>query len=170
MNPQLAVPDTIALQRLHDIVQPEAVSWMPQTAGWYALFFLIVVTGVFIALKIHRRRRANFYRREALRELAVIEELAGDPAQRTKAVSMIPVLFKRTALSFAAREQVASLSGQEWLVLLDNSYNGKGFTEGPGKILPELSYQVTDLPQQELSGLIELARVWIKKHKSVLAG
>lgn len=168
MNPQSAIADSIALQRFHDIVEPGAVNWMPQTAGWYVLLFLMVVTGVLIALKIHRRRRANFYRREALRELAAIEEMAGDPAQRAKAVSMIPVLLKRTALAFAPRGQVASISGQEWLFLLDHSYKGQGFTEGPGKILPELSYQETDLSQEELSGLVELARVWIKKHQSVL--
>jgi Domain of unknown function (DUF4381) len=165
MNPDSIIADSIALKRLHDIVQPAAISLLPQTVGWYILLFLIILLIVFIALKKYRRYVINLYRRQALGELAAVEQLASDPVQHLKALSLIPPLLKRTALSFAPREQVASLTGQRWLAFLNNNYHGNGFTQGPGKILPYLSYQLKDISPEELTSLIELTRVWIREHR-----
>lgn len=165
MNPQTATPDTVALQQLHDIVMPAQLSWTPQTVGWYVLFALITLLFLFLGFRMYRRYRANLYRRKALSELDKIKNLISNPAKRLHTLSEIPALLKRTALSFVPRYEIASLSCKEWLAFLDNCYEGNGFSEGPGRMLGDLSYSNKNFTDNELSDLIELTGLWIKKHK-----
>ena len=55
--------DTALAAQLHDIVVPEPVSWMPQTAGWYILLALLVLGSAYIAYRGYRRAKANRYRK-----------------------------------------------------------------------------------------------------------
>ena len=71
-------PDTTLAAQLHDIVVPEPVSWMPQTAGWYIVLALLVLGSAYIAYRAYRRARANRYRKDALGELARIEQQLRD--------------------------------------------------------------------------------------------
>ena len=57
-----------------------------------------------------------------------------------QSVGRLPRLVKQTALAFRPRTEVAALSGEPWLQFLDASYGEKGFTEGPGRLLPKLAY------------------------------
>ena len=66
---------------------------------------------------------------------------------------------------------MASLSGDAWLRFLDESYGGKGFTQGPGRLLPTLAYsplsnleQLVETHPSEMNGLIQLIREWIQQH------
>jgi hypothetical protein len=72
------------------------------------------------------------------------------------------------ALKAYPRKDVASLSGNAWLAFLDESYGGKDFTDGPGRLLPVLSYLTPEylevIREKEISGLTNLVKVWIKKH------
>lgn len=165
MNPQTATPDTVALQQLHDLAMPVQVSPAPQTVGWYVLFAIVAALIIFAAFMMYRRYRANLYRRQALSELDKIKNLISNPAKRLHTLSEIPALLKRTALSFVPRYEIASLSCKEWLVFLDNCYEGNGFSEGPGRMLGDLSYSNKNFTDNELSDLIELTGLWIKKHK-----
>ena len=169
MNPQTATRvDSLALAELHDIVVPAPVSWAPQTAGWYLLLLLLLVLLVYVVVKMVRRYQAAQYRREALAELAQLELQAAEPARRTQALSRLPVLLKRTALSVAPRARVARLTGEEWLRLLDRSYQGAGFTQGPGRRLDDLAYRSVELSEIEARDLLRLVRVWIRKHDGSL--
>jgi hypothetical protein len=75
---------------------------------------------------------------------------------------------KRVTLEAYPRKDVASLSGDAWLNFLDASYGGTGFREGPGKLLPLLSYKPPKcfeaFRKNEVSELTVLIRRWIKKH------
>jgi len=171
----LAQPDTIAqLEGLHDIVVPEAVAWVPQTAGWYLLevgVLAIVARGLYA---LYRRHRANRYRRTALDQLAAIEALVSvgdpEPAQRGRALADLPALLKRTALGAGARRDIASLTGDAWLAYLDDAYGGTGFSDGPGRLLPTLAYaspaRWSDLPRADAAALIRLTRTWIRRHRA----
>jgi hypothetical protein len=157
-----------SLENLHEIILPDAVSWMPQTIGWYvALGVILLVAGWWVYGMI-RRFRNNRYRRLALEELAVIERELQLPEKRANALSEIPVLLKWTALSAFPRSQVAELSGEQWLAFLDKSMGGKSFTEGEGRLLPELAYapvqRIAQLPDEQITNLLQLIRRWIKIH------
>ena len=153
---------------MNDIVLPDPVSWAPQTVGWAVLFGLLVVGVAWAIWVTVRRRRANLYRKQALDHLIAIEQSLADLAARAGAMNALPVLVKRTALACRARSEVAALSGDAWLIFLDDSYGGTGFTAGPGKLLPALAYSTpatTDtMSATEMTALIQLVRLWIRKH------
>src|SRR6202041_1256497 len=91
------------LDNLHDFYQPPPPAWTPQTIGWYVVFAVIALLAMWMTIHTLRRWLANRYRREALRELALLQ-----PEQ-------FSTLLKRTALSAWPRDRVASLSGDTWL-------------------------------------------------------
>ena len=103
-----------ALEQLREIPLPVPVSYAPQTIGWYIVGALLVAGLAWLAVRWHRSWRANRYRRAALAELCA----AGARGQPGHA---LPALVKRTALSFAPREEVAGLSGDRWLEFLDRT-------------------------------------------------
>ncbi len=157
------------LENLHEILLPEPVSWMPQTIGWYVVFGLILfVAGWWVYGRLGHYRK-NQYRRLALAELAVIERELQQPDKRAKALFEIPVLLKGTALSVFPRSEVAALSGDQWLAFLDKTMGARDFTEGEGRLLPELAYtpmqRIAQLPDKQIYNLLQLIRRWIKVHK-----
>jgi len=168
-----------SLASLHDIVLPEPVSWMPQTAGWWVVLAIALVALAWATRSAVRRRRANRYRRLALERLDGIEQALGSPSSRGAALTELPVLVKQTALACRPRSEVASLTGEPWLRFLDASYGGNGFTDGPGRLLPVLAYQappgrgveesksprVEHVPEQ-IPDLLQLIRHWILQHRS----
>lgn len=155
-----------SLDQMHDIVLPEAVSWMPQTAGWWILAALVLAIGLRVALVARRRHRENRYRRLALAELDRIEAALGTPGERAVALGALPALVKRTALAVWPRETVASLSGAAWLRFLDESYGGSDFTKGPGRSLPALAYARDEsMSSEETRKLTVLVRDWIRRHR-----
>jgi hypothetical protein len=156
------------LEKLHEILLPDPVSWMPHTVGWYAVFGLIVaVIGWWVYGRL-RRFQKNRYRRLALAELAVIEGELQQPERRAEALAEIPVLLKWTALAAFPRIDVAGLSGERWLTFLDKTMGGKDFSDGVGRLLPELAYApvqcIADLSDERIGSLLQLTRRWIRVH------
>lgn len=97
-------PDAASLDRLNDLVLPEAVPWWPLAPGWYVVMGLTLGLVLFISYRFLRHRKANAYRRTALRELSASTEAAG-----------IAELLRRTALVHVPRDAVARLTGSEWV-------------------------------------------------------
>jgi len=159
-----------ALQALHDVAVPGPINWVPQTAGWYVASVLLLAGLALLAVRIFRRRQANRYRGAALNELDRIRGLARHPASRTSALLELPVLVKRTALSFRERSEVAALTGEEWLGFLDGTYSGDAFTRGPGRLLADLPYRdeayTGTLDEAEIEALFDLVGRWISRHSA----
>ncbi len=157
-----------ALQSLHDLATPPPPPWVPQTPGWYVLFALVAVGLVWFAIRSFRRWKANRYRGEALAALEGIESRLHDSKSRGGALAELPVLVKRTALSFEPRTDVAALYGEDWLRRLDSSYGGNGFTAGAGRRLVDAAYtpaeQLATVEAKDIDELVELVGLWIRKH------
>ena len=156
-----------AALELRDIVLPDPVSWAPQTVGWWIVFGIAAVVLAWATVSAVRRYRANRYRRLALARLALLERALQEDESREAALAEIPVLVKQTALAFRPRQEVASLTGDAWLLFLDRSYDGSGFTEGPGRLLPAIAYGTAAgaLGREEVGTLIDLVRIWIGRHR-----
>jgi len=156
------------LEKLHEILLPDPVSWMPQTIGWYVVFGLVLLVAGWWVYRSLRRFQKNRYRRLALAELAVIEGELKQPERRAKALAEIPFLLKWTALAAFPRIDVAGLSGERWLAFLDKTVGGKDFTEGVGRLLPELVYapkpRIVELSNERIGNLLQLTRRWIETH------
>jgi len=152
-------PSTLNLVDLIDRLEPVpepavTIALWPQTAGW--LWVLSVVIGLgFLALRYGlQKRRANAYRREALRDLA---SCGSDPTAIARVV-------RRTALAGFGRARVASLHGEAWLAFLDRSYGGIGFRDGPGSLLASAPYRRSSASD----GLADVAADWIRYHRTDL--
>ncbi len=155
---------------LHEIALPEAVSYLPQTVGWYLLLALIVALLVWLSIRWTRHSKANRYRSFALSRLEELErQLELEAGVRSTSLTALPLLVKQTALEAYRRDDVASLSGEAWLKFLNKSYGGVDFTEGAGRLLPVLSYvspnALQNINDDQITGLIDLVRKWIKHHQ-----
>ena len=159
------------IQGIKEIVLPESVSYMPQIVGWWILFGIV---GLLLAWWIYRyysRWRRNRYRREALIELAVIEQLLDQEPQRASVLAAISALIKRTAIEAFGRNNVAELSGHLWLEFLDRTGSTNSFSQGPGRLLPEFSYAkqetLNEMTKEKIDQVLVLVKVWIKQHKGL---
>jgi hypothetical protein len=168
----LSDTSTSTLGHLHDIVFPEPVSWVPQTVGWWAALVLVGLLLGWVGYATYNRWQANRYRRLALNQLRQIEAELCTLDRRVTALLELPVLMKQTVLACWKRSDVASLTGEDWLRFLDESYCGKGFTQGPGRLLPTLAYsppstlhQLSNIGSDEVKKLIVLIREWIQHHR-----
>jgi len=157
-----APPIDDRLNSLQELALPDAVSYAPQTAGWYLLFGAVAAGLAWVAIRSYRLWRANRYRRVALERLRAINEASqSDPS----AIAELPELVKRTALAFSTRTETAELYGVDWLAFLDSTYGGAGFSTGPGRVLPSLAYSASpSLGEADRTALVALLEKWIRKH------
>ncbi|MGF6772250.1 hypothetical protein P3T18_004738 [Paraburkholderia sp. GAS199] len=168
------------LQDLKELPLPDAVSYAPQTIGWVAVALLLMVVLAVVVWLLWRRHRRQRYRRVALAELAHIEaslvamqNVAADTGERARCLAEIPRLLKRTALAVAPRDEVAALSGAEWLDFLQRTHGRHGrhasnFDSTGGALLTLASYaptqQVAAISAHDAATLIAQARDWIEHH------
>jgi hypothetical protein len=117
------VAETLA--RLHDITVPTAPPlWpppWPPTPG-VSLVLLLAVLLLTLALRaLSRRWQDGSWRRAARRELAMLRvriAACDDDGERSRLLAELATLLRRAALHTAAREDVAALSGTDWLAFL----------------------------------------------------
>jgi hypothetical protein len=144
---------TAPLDNLHDFYQPPPPAWTPQTIGWYVVFAVIALLAMWIIIHSLRRWLANGYRREALRELALLQ-----PEQ-------FSTLLKRTALSAWPRDKVASLSGEAWLNFLNESAENNSFHQTPGNRIEEIALRSQTLSGEDERTLRKITAEWIRRHR-----
>lgn len=143
--------DATSLDRLHDIVMPPAVSWWPLAAGWYVLLSLVFFIAVYFGLRFWRRWQKDGYRREALRQLAKMDD-----------VSAIAKLLRRTALAVVPRAELAQKTGSVWVDWLARQYP-KPMPPEVYRLLGSGMYSASD-KQEDISSLHNYAKSWITHH------
>jgi hypothetical protein len=144
-----------SLSRLHDIVVPPAVPFWPPAPGWYIVGGLLLMIVVAASACLLRRWRRNAYRREALGALRNLDEPEG-----------ISPLLKRTALAAWPREQVASLSGEQWHRFLADSVGQPTEARGWAASMERVSFdRDARLSPGEREALWAFAELWICRHR-----
>jgi Domain of unknown function (DUF4381) len=143
-----------SLQGMQDIVLPPSISLWPATAAWAILAALLLGLLFWLINILARRRRAEAYRREALR--FVTAALAqGDTAA-------LPALVKRTALAAFPRARVAALTGGDWAAFLRTTAPAAHLSEAEVNALTRWPY-LTGQDQRQ-SAAAAAARQWIAQH------
>ena len=145
--------DPASLDRLHDVVVPPPVPWWPPTTGWTIVLIALGFAVLSLLVKAFIRWQADLYRREAL---ALLEDPATTPAEWSG-------LLKRTALAVWPREEVAHLTGREWLVFLDRTAGTTVFSDGAGKTLESIAFDPGSC--ENAGDLKALVREWILRHR-----
>jgi hypothetical protein len=163
--PKLDPTTEMAMRSLHDIVLPQPVSWMPQAWGWAALAGIIFALLLVVAIRAIRRFRRNAYRRDAVRQLARLEDEMTDAARRAHAIRKLAELLKRTALAAWPRAQVATLAGAGWAQFLGRS---GGVDQPLAAVLDDLEYRgdaaLASLSEDQMKDALRAARRWIEEY------
>jgi len=144
---------------LKDIHLPDAISWWPPAIGWWLLVFFIPTLIVF-SYWLYKRLTRNTALKTAKKTLMAIK--LNTELDNTQKLRELSILLRRVAISLAPRIEVASLTGQSWLVFLDQSLHGAPFSVGIGQLLVTAPYRNTAPSDQEITLFISLCEDWLK--------
>ncbi|MDH5831972.1 DUF4381 family protein [Luteimonas sp. M1R5S18] len=134
---------------LRDVHEPHAPPWWPPAPGWWIVAAaLLLALGAWLAWRGWQARR----RRLAARVFDDTLAQARTPAQQVAAISL---LLRRAAKRIDPAAD--TLSGDDWLRLLDRGLPGGGFIDGPGALLREGPYRA-DVDPSAAEALRTLAR------------
>ena len=158
--------DPTDLRAMVEPVMPAPVPMGPATPPAWLAIALLVVGALAVSWWLLQRRRAEAYRRIALRELDRVAAQADDRAQRGAALAELNAILKRTALAAWPRASVAALCGTAWLKFL--------VTTGAARIEPQSLAPLGDavyhrtaaeaLDDASLHALFDAARTWVRSH------
>jgi len=159
------LPETFGNYALGDFVEvtsPAAISWLPQTPGWLWLgLILLAVLGRY-GWKRLRYWYRNRYRREAATRL---QQLAGG-ADQGSGLTELNRLLKLTALAAFPREQVASLSGDDWVSFLNHQCSSPPFSTAQGQLLALGTYTASAVESEAWQTLVASCLTWVQEHEN----
>lgn len=146
---------------LRDLHLPDAIGWWPLAPGWWLLLLLAAGALTYLLLRAFRAWQKNAPRRFALAELARYEKeylQHRDPVTLGKQLSE---LLRRGMLAYASRGEVAGLTGDEWLIWLDNGMPLPYFHTQGGKSLLELPYRNpnSDFSDVDIDAMLSAVRM-----------
>jgi hypothetical protein len=145
---------------LRDIHPPPPPGWWPPAPGWWLLGALLLAGLAWLGLLALRAHR---HRRRRARLLAELQRLADGADTDPALVAAVSALLKRVALARWPREQVAALTGADWLAWLDRTGGAGAFTDGPGRVLADGPYAPA-APGLDRPALLALAGRWLTRN------
>jgi hypothetical protein len=147
---------------LGPLYEPDAIRFSFETPGWYLVAGLLLLVAVLLFVKWLKRYRKNVYRREALRNLRIIEDKSYNQKD-VLCLNDVLVLLKLVAIKAFGRQQVAQLHGNDWLEFLESKGRNTPFTHYKQHIVNTL-YGTIEVDVKEKKALMELSKKWIKTH------
>lgn len=152
------------LAQLRDIHLPDPVGFWPPAVGWWLLLLAALLLLLFGCVRLLRRHGRRLYRREALRDLR--EALADYYAtgDRSAYLMRVAVLLKRVAITAFGRAAGASLTGEDWVALLDRTGRTREFSLGAGQVL--MFGQYSRSPELDPEALHRLLCQWVRRHRA----
>jgi hypothetical protein len=150
-------PEQIPLRDLH---LPEAINWWPLAPGWWLLMGIALIGLGFLIRAWLRRRARGAARRFALRQLDAIVEQYDEHKDPVAFGANLSELLRRAMLAYAPRQDIAGLTGEEWLQWLDRDLAQPVFSSGPGRQILDLPYRnpSTELPDSDMDRLVAAVR------------
>jgi hypothetical protein len=145
---------------IKDIHLPAEISWWPLAIGWWIVPGLLLL--MVMAWRFRHQIRSWFapgVRSIALRQL---DEIGHNKHLSTQQkVQRISQLLRQSAISNGLRDQVAGLTGEQWLQFLDNDNPQKPFSTGIGRSLLDAPYRPN--AELDIDTLVVLTRDWLKQ-------
>ena len=132
------------LNNLRDIVIPDPPAFWPPAPGVWVALGIVVAIALLVGWRLYERRKRNAYRKAGLLLLDGV-----------RTAHDVVVVMKRVALAAFPREQVASLYGNEWAAFLHATCPRSDFS----------ALITTGADTEPDQALIELAEVWIRRHR-----
>lgn len=147
-------PENIPIRDLH---LPEMIAWWPVAPGWWVLFVLLLFASGFIIWRALQNYHLNTARRRAISQLKHLQAEYESSHDAVLLGIRISKLLRRAMLAYAPRDEIAGLTGKNWLAWLDQGLASKVFTDGPGHNIESLPYCKVDLDTTDIDvdGLIQ---------------
>ncbi len=161
MNPQGQQPSMQQTLQLEDIHLPPAPGLWPPAPGWWLMAVLLLVSSWFVGKKIRKYFQRRQRLQETKRQLQQLKQQL-DSGKTQQAITDINILLRNIALTHFPDEDVASLTGNDWLAFLDRSGNTNAFSCGPGKVLAEGPYLPAAPEQFDRDGLYHAVKQWVE--------
>lgn len=159
------LPDAFGNYALGDfveVVSPTAINWWPQTTGWWWLGAFLLVYSLHRGWRLLRHWYRNRYRREAAERL---QDLAG-AADSPGLVADINRLLKLAAMAAYSREQVARLSGDDWVTFLNRQCPVAPFSAEQGQLLAVQTYTGLAVGPDTGQQLLTAGITWVRQHEN----
>lgn len=147
-----------ALQQLKDIHLPQPIHNWPIAPGWLLLYTLLIVILTYLVYLYYQRKKSRSIVNFALSRLNVLENFLIANPENINIAAEISTLIRRTALYYFHRQEIAGLSGKEWLDFLNRSGNTTQFSAA-GSLLIDAPYRKNN--SSDLLPLFSLTRDWL---------
>lgn len=146
---------------LRDLQLPDAIGWWPLAPGWWVVIAIVVAALGYVAWRLFKRWQFDAPRRYALRELARFEAEYLEHRNPVTLGKQLSELLRRGMLAYAPREEVAGLTGDEWLAWLDQGMPLPYFHTEGGRSLLKLPYRDPqgDFSDIDIDALISAVRM-----------
>ncbi len=146
---------------LRDLHLPDVIGWWPLAPGWWVVLAMVVAVLGYLAWRLFRRWQFHAPRRYALRELARFEAEYREHRNPVMLGKQLSELLRRGMLAYAPREEVAGLTGDEWLAWLDEGMPLPYFHTEGGKSLLHLPYRDPqgDFSDIDIDALVSAVRM-----------
>jgi len=145
---------------LRDIHLPPGPDWWPPAWGWWVLLAVGMALLAWFGPWLWRQFQLKRQRRQLLALLGQLER-SGATVRGPEFLAQISQLLRRIALTRYPHQDVAPLSGTDWLRFLDVSGGGGRFERGAGRVLAEGPYRPELTEPLDTSALVMLVREWI---------
>jgi len=132
----------LALKGFQEISDPKTIHWFPLATGWYFVGALVVIFLSWRLFLAAKRYKANAYRRNALRQLEIINtDFNNGNLNHKQYLQQLRKLLKATTLVIYQRHEVASLSGQQWMQFLNKKTDKSYFDKNTLDLMQHSTYQ-----------------------------
>ncbi|MBY7660466.1 DUF4381 domain-containing protein [Vibrio atlanticus] len=167
MSVEHTVPSTYILRDLHDVAIPDSVSWAPQTIGWKILGVILLLATLYLTYRLVLRWWKNRYRKEAIKELMLLD--ARDKSSIERTFKVLKVVLRYLDSSNAKLFGQAYVSRLNAYLPVDANTNTSSSALFSDEV-SELWMQSLVDPKVRLSfeqrlEVIQTAMTWLKLHK-----
>lgn len=136
----------------------------PLATGWWVIIVLLLTILGFALYKGYRYWKMKQQQTILLKTLSKLDNTlqhTHHPHEKSAALVQMNQLLRRLALMHFPRQQVASLTGQQWLAFLDKTGKTTAFSHGAGQVLANAPY-TAQLPNTlDHQGLVKAIRQWL---------
>jgi len=148
--------------QLHDIHLPGDPNIWPLAIGWWILIALALLLLIYAFKKIRRHLYVKKHKKMLRAEYAELEKkLKQSPDKNI--IAETNILLRRLALAYYPNQNIASLTGGDWLSFLDTTGKTQDFSRGAGRILIDAPYRSGDLENYNGDEFVPLIHKWVNQ-------
>ena len=158
------------LSQLNGLQPPPEPNGWPLAPGWWIIVCLIAISIVVVAYCYRRKKRQLLYRQAKfeLRHIADAHQKTDDDQQLLFSLSK---WLRQVSLAAYPSQQIESVTGQDWIELLDQTmpnheFTQESFTQGAGQVFASAIY--ANQPQADSAEILRICSIWLNSVKPQL--